>query len=63
MFDLMSYEVSGMDIDSTCRRARVKTYPIVRVLNTYEIKQPDAFLYRYKSDDGVCHMNLESSLR
>ncbi|MFH0800908.1 MAG: hypothetical protein V2A78_00765 [bacterium] len=61
--DLMRYEISGLDIDSTSLRARVKTHSTVKILNTGEIRQPDVIFYWHKAPDGNWYLKLESSLR
>ncbi len=61
--DLMRYEVSGVDMDSTGLRARVRTHSSVKILNTGEIRQPDVILYWQKAADGNWYLKLESSLR
>lgn len=61
--DIMRYEVSGVDIDSTSLRARIKTHSTVKILNTGEIRQPDIIFYWHKASDGNWYLKLESSLR
>lgn len=61
--DIMEYEVTDVELDRTGTRARVKVLTKVRVLNTDEIREPEAIFYWQKDDQGVWRMKLESSLR
>ena len=61
--DIMKFEITGVDIDKSGTRARVKTHTTVKLLNTDELKEPDVIFYWNKQDDGKWYMNLESSLQ
>jgi 2',3'-cyclic-nucleotide 2'-phosphodiesterase (5'-nucleotidase family) len=61
--DITRYEVTGVEIDSTGTRARVKTRQIVKILNTGEVREPEIIFYFHKGADGKWYMKLESSLR
>jgi hypothetical protein len=60
--DIMKYEITGVDIDRSGDRARVKTHTTVKVLNTEEIKEADVIFYWHK-EGGQWYMKLESSLQ
>ncbi len=62
LLDIMKYEITGVDIDRSGTRARVKTHTTVKVLNTEELKEPDIIFYWHKID-GRWYMKLESSLQ
>lgn len=60
--DIMRYEITGIDLDSSKIRARVKTHLVIKVLNTKEIKEVDVIFF-YHKEEGKWYMKLESSLR
>lgn len=61
LLDIMEYRILDTDFDSSGNRARVKIRSKVHVLNTNEIRNPEAILYYHKKD-GNWYMELESSL-
>lgn len=61
LLDIMEYRILDTDFDSTGDRARVKIKSKVHVLNTEEIRNPEAILY-YHKQNGQWYMELESSL-
>jgi len=61
--DIMRYEIVKVQLDSSGKRARVKTKTTVKLLNTKEIREPEIMLYFFKDPAEGWVMELESSLR
>lgn len=59
--DIMKYEITGVDVDRSGMRARVKTHTTIKMLNSDELKEADTIFYWHKID-GHWYMKLESSL-
>jgi hypothetical protein len=62
LLDIMKYEITGVEVDKSGTRARVKTHTTVKLLNTDEIKEPDLIFYWHKQGEQW-YMKLESSLQ
>jgi hypothetical protein len=62
LLDIMKYEITGVDIDRSGTRARVRTHTTIKVLNTEELREPDVIFY-WQKIDGHWYMKLESSLQ
>jgi hypothetical protein len=62
LLDIMSYEITDVEIDRSGTRARVKTHTTIKLLNTDELREPDIIFYWHKID-GQWYMKLESSLQ
>jgi hypothetical protein len=60
--DIMEYRLLEASLDSSKKRARVKTKIKVNVLNSGKIKNPEIIFYYHKMR-GRWYMELESSLR
>lgn len=61
--DIMRYEIVKIQIDSSGKRARVKTKTVIKLLNTKEIREPEVMLYWFKDPAEGWVMELESSLQ
>lgn len=61
--DILRYQITGVDVDSTGDRARVHCKVVVKVLNTSEIKEPEVIFYWFRDPKEGWRMRLESSLR
>lgn len=61
--DILRYQITGIDIDSSGERARVHCKVVIKVLNTSEIKEPDVIFYWYKDPKEGWRMRLQTSLR
>ena len=62
LLDIMKYEITGVDLDRSGTRARVKTHTTIKVLNSGKIKEPDVIFYWHKEGEQW-YMKLESSLQ
>lgn len=63
MLDIMRFEVVKVQVDSTGKRAKVKTKTTVKLLNTSEIRDVEIMLYYFKDPAEGWVMELESSLQ
>lgn len=62
LLDIMKFEITDVHVDSSGKRARVKTHTTVKILNTDELKEPDLVFY-WQKENGQWRMKLESSLQ
>lgn len=63
LMDIMRYEVVKVQLDSSGKRAKVKTKTVIKLLNTKEIREPEIMLYFFKDPAEGWIMELESSIR
>ena len=61
--DIMRYEITKVELDSTGTRGRVTTHTVAKALNADEIKDLDIIFYWSQDAKGQWYMRLESSLR
>jgi hypothetical protein len=61
--DIQSSTVDFIELDSTGKRAKVKTTSVIRILNrSNEIQRPEAMLYWRKAQDGRWFLDLRTTL-
>jgi hypothetical protein len=61
--DIQSTAIDFVELDSTGRRAKVKTTSVIRILNrNNEIQRPEAMLYWRKGQDGQWVLDLRTTL-
>ncbi len=63
MMDIMRFEIVKVQLDSSGKRAKVKTKTTIKLLNTKEIREPEIMLYFFKDPAEGWVMELESSIR
>ena len=59
--DVQEYRIDYVELDSTGRRAKVKTISTVRILNKNETRKPEIMLY-WKREGGQWYMDLRTTL-
>ena len=60
--DIQQTTIDYIELDSTGRRAKVKTTSVVRILNrNNEIQRPEAMLY-WKNVNGLWYLDLRTTL-
>ena len=63
MMDIMRFEIVKVQLDSSGKRAKIKTKTTIKLLNTKEIREPEIMLYFFKDPAEGWVMELESSIR
>jgi len=59
--DIQDISVDFVELDSTGRRAKVKTTSVTRILNKNDTQRPEAMLY-WKKVNGLWYLDLRTTL-